>query len=232
MHYIKDIFEGNLTEHAHNKFVRYSRGNFVGPLMKIKFSSSGIKLFSSFHFVDELVMLAADLIGNEKVHVKGSLVWNSDLSSQLSNLGIKYSKVSKARGIFKYELDNEVNLKDFLLNLGNFNYLISFKKDDISLTCKSSFPKPNKEFASDFCKLSFPVSCSKKILEEFAFDIDSKIKIKEIVIKHEIIISDLEIPQIDDFELARRQAKRIGKLKRFISVNGGEFLIKEIDIKV
>lgn len=38
MHYIKDVFKKQETEHAHNKFIRYSKGNFVGPIINIKVS--------------------------------------------------------------------------------------------------------------------------------------------------------------------------------------------------
>ena len=113
MHYIKDIFEKNETQHAHNKLIRYSKGEFTGPLIKAKFTANSVKLFTSFHFIDEILILLANHLGNVKVNIKGSLIWNQDLSSKLQSLGIMYSKVSKARGIFKYTLDNEVNLKVF-----------------------------------------------------------------------------------------------------------------------
>jgi hypothetical protein len=233
MHYIKDIFEGNITKHAHDKFIRYSRGSFIGPLLKIKFTSNSVKLNASFHYVDEIVKLASEYLGNVPVHMKGSLVWNQDLSTQLFNLGIKYSKVSKSRGIFKYTLDNEIKIVDFIENMGNFNFLVSFKTGEVQIVTKSSFPKPNKEFTNDFCKATFPISLKDKILKEFAFDInEDKKKIKEINIKHNILISDLELPNIEDFERARREAKRIGELTREISTNNSESLIKKIKIKV
>ena len=106
MHYIKDLFEGKKTEHAHNKFVRYSKGNFVGALIQIKFQRRGIRFNSSFHLVDELLELAKEVLGNDLVHIKGSVIWNKDLSDKFNQLGIKYLKVLKSRGIFKYTLEN------------------------------------------------------------------------------------------------------------------------------
>ncbi len=232
MHYIKDIFENIESKHAHDKFVRYSRGKFVGPLMKIKIASSGIKISGSFHFVDELLILLADYLGNKVVHMKGSLVWNQDLTPKLANLGIMYSKVSKSRGIFKYTLENEINIKDFVDNMIDYNILVNIKEKDSSLVTKNAFPKPNKEFTADFCKASFPISFKNRILEEFAFDIEDKNSIKDIIITHEIIINDLEIPQIDNFEDARRLAKRKGTIKRITKVNSNEEVIKTIDICV
>lgn len=219
MHYIKDIYENKITEHAHQKFIRYSKGTFVGPLIKIKVTKATIKISGSFHFVDELLLMLADIIGDKVIHVKGFLIWNTDLSSQLAKLGIKYSKVTKSRGIFKYFIDNDVNIKQFIEAFNNYNLLISVKFEDISFVTKSSFPKPNKPFGDDFCKVSFPGSYAKKILSDFAFDV-KKENIKDFYAEHEIIVDEINIPKADNFEQARRLAKRIGTLKRTIIVNG------------
>ena len=233
MHYIKDIFEGKKTDHAHNKFVRYSKGNFIGPLLKIKIQKAGIKLAASFHFVDELLELAAEVLGDKIVHIKGTLIWNKDLSDELERLGIKYIKVSKSRGIFKYSLDNDVNLKEFINSFNNYFILITVKTDGFSLVTKSAFPKPNKEFGADFCKVIFPIEMKNEILSEFAFDIDDTTKIKDIEIKHEIDIDEIIVPETDDFEKARRLATRKGEVRRKIYINKNEEpIITKIKINV
>jgi len=232
MHYIKDIFNKNVTDHAHNKFIRYSNGNFVGPLLKVRISKQNIKIGSSIHYADELLQIIANKTGDELIHIKGTLIWNTDLTSSLLDLGIKYAKVSKSRGIFKYTLDNEVNLKEFLDAMGSYHILISFKIGDLSYTTKKAAPKPNKEFGPNFCKVTLMPEYLDEILEEFAFDVDKKLKIKAIDIRHQIEVSDIEIPQMDDFSVARKLAKRIGKLDRFVQINGGEEIPTSIDFKV
>lgn len=232
MHYIRDVFTKTPTEHAHNKFVRYSKGEFVGPLMKVKFMSKNIKLYGSFHFVDELLMLLADYLGNKVIHVKGTLVWNEDLAPQLAKLGIKYSKVTKSRGIFKYVLDNDVHFKDFVETLSKFNLLVNIKTDEISLVTKTSFPKPNKEFSKDFCKATFPLELADRIKDEFFFDVKDK-KIKEVEVKHSIVIDDIHLPKdYTDFEEARQNAKREGKVTREIELNKKETIKSETDILI
>ncbi len=221
MHYIKDIFENKKTEHAHNKFIRYSKGEFIGPLIKIKVQKTGIKVGASFHFVDEMLELAADILGEQIIHIKGSLVWNSDLSADLEKLGIKYLKVTKSRGIFKYILDNDVNLKKFIDVFNNYNLLITVKTPNFTLVTKPSFPKPNKEFGPDFCKVLFPIELKDKILSEFAFDIEPE-KIKEVYITHEIDINEIELPKAETFEEARRLAIRKGEIRRKIYLNGSD----------
>lgn len=231
MHYIKDIFENKVTQHAHQKFIRYSKGNFVGPLLKVKFSKTNVKLSASFHYIDELLLMLAEVLGDRVVHINGFLVWNSDLSSDLAKVGIKYSKVTKSRGIFKYVIDNDVNIKHFIETFNDYNLLINVKVDDISFVTKSSFPKPNKEFSHDFCKITFPANYANIIIEEFAFEVKEK-NIKEFEVKHEIIITDIKIPQANTFDEARRLAKRIGTLKRTIIVNGEEKKPELININV
>lgn len=232
MHYIKDIFASKATEHAHDKFVRYSKGVFVGPLLNVRLSKTNFKLSGSFHFVDEFLEYIAKAIGNKEVHVKGTLIWNSDLSVELASLGIKYSKVSKSRGIFKYQLENDVNIKDFVNVMGKYHLLINIKSEDISMTTKNSFPKPNKEFTADFCKLALPVEMAKEVLSEFAFDVKFD-GIKTLKISHEIIVNDIKLPEdAPDFETARREARRIGNIKRVVEVNGEEPKTTEIDFNI
>ena len=232
MHYIKDIFNKVDSEHAHDKFVRYSKGSFVGPLLKIKFMSSQIKVYASFHFMDELLELTAQVLGDKKVNVKGSLIWNSDLSAELGKLGIMYSKVTKARGIFKYALDNEVKMKEFVQSFNKYNLLLSIKDDEVSLVTKPNFPKPNKEFTMDFCKGTFPTSMADILKKEFLFDVKED-KIKEVIITHKIDVDDIEFPKgIDNFEEVRRLAKRIGNVERKVIVNGGEEVVSSMNIKI
>ena len=221
MHFIKDLFEKNQTEHLHNKFIRYSKGNFVGPLLKIKFTKNDVKIYASFHFTDELLSMCADILGNDPVHVKGSLVWNQDLAPQLAELGIMYSKVSKSRGIFKYTLENDVPLQDFVKSMGGYHVLLTIKEEGLSYVTKSSLPKPNKEFGADFCKVTLPQSHAKKVMEEFAFDV--KCTAKQIEIEHKIEVTDIELPEnITDFDKARREAKRVGTIVRKVIVDGEE----------
>jgi hypothetical protein len=229
---MKDIFEDKDSQHAHDKFIRYSKGVFVGPLLKIRFTKSAIKLSGSFHFTDELLWLIANEYPKKEFHVKGSLIWNADLSQALAELGIKYSKVSKSRGIFKYQLENDVNLKKFMEAMGDFNILLSVKDDELSLSTKPTFPKPNKEFTVDFCKATFPSSFKDLIMKEFAFGVKEK-KVNLLEIQHSIVVNDIILPQdAENFDIARREAKRVGTIERKVTVNGGETEVLKKEFKV
>ena len=231
MHYVKDIFEKRKTEHAHNKFVRYSKGEFVGPLLNIKVSKSSVKVDGSFHIANEILFLMAEYLGNKEVEIKGNLSWNEDLSPKLANIGIKYLKVTKSRGIFNYALHNKVKLKDFVENLGSYNLLVSFKADEAKLTTKNRLPKPNKEIAKDFVKAVFPAEMKDRILDEFAFDMKDR-NAKQIDISHKIIVDRIHMPEVETFEEARRLATREGKIIREITLDAGEKVVTEQDFNV
>ena len=233
MHYIKDIFEKKESEHSHNKFIRYSKGEFQGPIISLKVQKAGIKLNSSFHLSDEILMLFSDYLGDKEIAVKGVVSWNRDLNPELEASGIKYLKVSKARGIFNYKLENDIKLKSFVNTMGKYNVLLSFKEDDCKVTMKPKFPKPNKEVGADFVKSLFPSSLKDRILDEFCFDCDKK-SIKEIEIDNKIIVNDIEYPKDDSmgFDEIRRLARRVGTITRTIVINGGEPIITKVDFKV
>jgi len=223
MHFVKDLFTNNETEHLHNKFIRYSRGDFTGPLLKVRFSKANIKVYASFHYVDELLDFIANYLGERETHINGFLLWNKDLNPELRSIGVEYLKLSKARGIFKYTLDCDTNLKKFVEVMNKYNVLINVKEDDLSYTTKSSFPKPNKEFKPDFCKLTLPASLKDSLFKEFIFDTKDTGKINLVEIGHRIVVEDIKLPENEtDFDIARRLAKRVGNMTRSVSVDGVE----------
>ena len=67
--------------------------------------------------------------------------------------------------------------------------------------------------------------------KEFLFDVKSN-SAKSVEIKHEINVEDIELPNIDDFDKARRLAKRVGTIHRFVSLDGSEFKETKINFKV
>jgi hypothetical protein len=225
MHYIKDLFNENNTEHLHNKFIRYSRGDFLGPLLKLKFTKANVKVYASFHFTDELLSIFADKLDDREVRAKGTILWNKDLAPEFEQLGIKFAKVSKARGIFKYAIDNDVVLKDLVTLMNKYYVLLNVKEDGLTYSTKKALPKPNKEFGADFCKLTLPGDMKDLIIDEFAFDLENREKVKQIEISHNIKITNIALPEgEEDFEIARRQAKRVGTIERVLTVDGEENL--------
>lgn len=219
-HFIKEVFDNKkISNRTHEKFIRYSKGVYVGPLIKISKQKEKIKIKSSFHIVDELIHLAAKFSKEDDTHIKGTINHNEDLSEEFSKIGIKYIKVKKSRGIFKYEIDNILNLKTFEENMLKYNPLVNFSTSNVKLTTKKSFPKPSKEITSNFCYLELPLEASDYVNKFFAFDLEEKTK-KTIDISHEFIIDEVIYPEDKnlDFKLIRELSKRKGKIKRTLKI--------------
>lgn len=220
-HYIKEIFEKDSQEkRIHGKFIRYSKGNFTGPLIKIKKQKDSLKIKSSFHIVDELLWLATKYTSEKDVNIKGTISYNMDLSAEFEELGLKYMKVSKSRGIYKYQIDNVVNIDNFVNKMADYNPLLSFTSKNVKITTKKSFPKPNKEITNNFCYLELPLEAEEEIYSNFCFDIDERPK--DIDISHTIIIDEIVFPDKKDisFEQLRRESQRKGTIKRELQYNG------------
>jgi len=220
-HYIKEIFEKKESERVHKKFLRYSKGTFTGPLITIKKTSENIKIKSSFHIIDELLYLTSKYTTDKNVHIKGVIIYNKDLGPEFGSIGLKYLKVSKTRSIYKYTLDNEVDIKKFTNIFLKYKPLINFVSKNTKLTSKKNFPKPNNEISNSFCHAELPLEAEKEIINMFCFDI--KKPVKNVKISHEFIIDEVIFPENTEkltFEEVRRLAKRKGKIKRIIENNG------------
>ena len=233
MHYLKEIYEGRLdSDHARRKFIRYSKGEFVGPKVNLAVKGKTLKLKTSFHCVDEVLKLAAERVGDKKVHVKGKIIWNESLDSRFESVGASYSKLTKSMGLYKYVLDNEVNLKSFLEAFWDYKLLLSFNTEEVKVKSKSDFPKPHKEIVSDFCKADFPLDMKERVLDLFAFDVEED-NIKTFNVRHDIIVDEVVMPQnITDYKKAREEAKRVGKIKRYVSLNGGDEVENNLDFEI
>lgn len=219
-HFIKEVFKNKkISTRAHEKFIRYSKGIYVGPLIKISKQKEKIKIKSSFHIVDELIHLAAKFSKEEDAQIKGTINHNEDLAEEFAKIGIKYIKVKKSRGIFKYEIDNILNLKTFEKNMLKYNPLINFSTSNVKLTTKKSFPKPSKDITSNFCYLELPLESADYVYKFFAFDIKETPK-KTVDISHEFIIEEVIYPENKnlDFKQIRELSKRKGKVKRTVKI--------------
>jgi hypothetical protein len=95
------------------------------------------------------------------------------------------------------------------------------------LKCKDSLPKPGGALKDNFCSASFD---NLDIVKEFAFDVDD---FKTLSIKHIFKIEDIIVSKEfeSDFEKARLNAKRKGKIIRILNVDGKE-IKKEHDLLV
>lgn len=161
MHFLKDLLENPMDSdpvknfpHVHKHFIRYSKGNFVGPAVKIRFSKN-ITLDGGFEFEDLFAWLASEAMisGNLKddIQITGSMLSDRDFSKVLFEIGLNSWKVKKSSGKtknFKCVLDTPVpissaQLKELIEKLNSTCYLMfNFDTGTISLKTKKKPPRP------------------------------------------------------------------------------------------
>jgi len=218
MHFIKEIFTKKISENTHNKFIKYSKGNFVGPLMKITYKKNVVRLTTSIHYLEELIEFIFENFVENEIKVKGKVINNASLRTFLEENDIHILKESRAKGIFKYEIETNLTYDKYKI-LNKYKNYLNMKTDFFSFNCKNAIPKPNKEVVKDFCKFLFPKEYLEKILIYFVYDSEKAFK-KKLEISHQIEITDVLIPKkITDFQIARKEAKRVGTLERVVSVD-------------
>ncbi len=225
MNFIKRVFEKKVDEETHRQFSRFSKGTFENKaLLDINITGRGIKLKTSSEFINELVNLLAQTVKGS-VPVKGTIFSTKNLSKESK---VEFSEIKSAIGIRKHILDQELSKEDLLYLCKTFpdaSFNLSFSTEYGSLTIKEKAPKAAKagkgdeEPKADFCVLYTEDS---KLLGDYAFDVNPPFK--KLFIKHTYLISDITIPSEykNDFAMARKMGFRMGKVTRYITIDGKE----------
>jgi hypothetical protein len=163
LHFLKDLLENPKDKdpvknipHVHKHLIRYSKGNFVGPAAKVRFSKM-ITIDGSFEFEDLFAWLASKLMISQnlkdEIQITGVILSDRDFSETLYEIGLDSWKVKKSTGKtknFKCVLDTPVpisstQLKELVekLNSGSLCYLMfNFNTGTISLKTKKKPPRP------------------------------------------------------------------------------------------
>ncbi|HLC73967.1 MAG TPA: hypothetical protein VJH20_05025 [Candidatus Nanoarchaeia archaeon] len=226
MNFIKKLFENKLDESVHHQFERYSKGTFEDrALVEIDKTKKGIKLKTSFEFANEFVSFLASKI-KDTAHVSGVIITNNkELKDKVK---FEIADVTQFAGIKKFQIATDISKDDLLDAMNKFPnalFLLTFNTEYGSLTTKQKSPKSakagaDKEAKADFCTFNTE---DINFYKEFLFDYDkdfSKAKVK-----HTFIIEELVVPKeyANDPALARVKAKRKGKIKRFVEVDGNSY---------
>ena len=226
MHFIREIFRGNQErEYIHRKFVRYGRGRFEGPVIRIRNSGDLLKINASNEYVNVLGEILTKN-STQAFNVSGNIISKDNIESLLSRLGIPVEKATGKKGLFTLNLKGTIPAED-LSRLyselkGSHIFLDLTSSDKNSrLKTKKRLPRLGSEPDQNFCSAILDSSLTGAIMDEICFDIDVK-DFEEIKISHRYIIKDLLIPEEyrDNLALARIYSKRRGIIKRFIEIDG------------
>lgn len=211
MNFIKQLIEGKTSEESHNQLIRYGLGKYENRGV-VKFSNGPtMKLQTSFEYANYFVKLVAENLEGP-FEVKGKLISKIKLENSVKKKNsyvVEYSDEISSEELQKL-VEERYNDSHFLFNVSPY------------LKIKASLPRPGGKVKDNFCTLSFKGNdeLRKKIIEDFAFDIDKEFK--KAIITHTFLIENIEVPEEhkDDPVAARANAKRVGTIKRNLEVDG------------
>jgi len=260
MHFIKKIIETPVLEDpvknfmsVHRHFYRYSRGDFIGPALKISRTSNKITLKGTHEYEDLILEIVSTAISNEDeiFEIKGNLISGSNISDKISELGFNW-QLKKSTGQtknYKAEIMDHADKKRLLRAVEIFRedsyLLLSFNRGPNSkITTKKKIPQPSKKKIGEddvnkrvqFCTgyINNTDQTIKTLIDlalsDFRSDLPSKWK--TIIILNNYKITDIELPkETYDSRLLRIMAIRKGKLFRSIEVDNN-FIEKQYSFVV
>ncbi len=221
MNFIKKIFENKNDDLVHKNFKRFSKGNYENrALVEVDKGKNSVKVKTSFEFAEDFARFLGNTIQG-KVKITGGIITKKDIRQEL-NFEISMKQFA---GVKTFLIENEMT-KDELFNLFNkfpdALFLLSFSTEYGIFKCKVKSPKAAKPGKDNEIKVDFCTFITNNIdfFKEFAFDIENDFK--KLKIRHTFLINELVIDEKDknDPALARVNAKRKGKIERFIDIDG------------
>lgn len=258
MHFLKKITDSPILENpakehidVHRHFYRYSKGEFIGPALKITKTSSRITLKGSHEYEDLILEAVANTISEDEIEINGTLISGSDISDLITDLGFDWD-LKKSTGEtknFKAIILSKTNQRTLLESIEAFRktsyYLISFTlTPTCKVTTKKKIPQTSKKNVEEddlskrigFCMgIINNNEKNVNVLMELALhDFVSEIphKWKTIIIKNNYKVTDIILPDdVDNWRLKRVLAIRKGKLFRSIDIDG-EIIEKQYSFSV
>ena len=114
MHFLKELIKApiianppknNMNVHRH--FYRYSKGDFIGPAMKISQTNTKITLKGSHEYEDLILEIVTKSIpaANQKFEIKGKLISGQDINKIISELGFNWDLKRSTGQVKNYKVD-------------------------------------------------------------------------------------------------------------------------------
>ncbi|MFW9987161.1 MAG: hypothetical protein ACFFC3_00735 [Candidatus Odinarchaeota archaeon] len=260
MHFLKFIVNTPILDdpaqkhkNIHRHFYRYSKGDFIGPALKISQTKTKLTLKGSHEYEDLILEIVTNGISSPKeaFEIKGKLISGSDISEIINELGFNWN-LKKSTGQTKnYNVDiiDKSNKNILLESIEAFRessyFLISFNiNPNCKVTTKKKIPQPSKKKVEEddvnkriqFCTgyINNTEKNYNYIIENALSDFQSELptKWKSLTIFNNYKISEIKLPKnINNSILLRVLAIRKGKLIRTLNIDG-EIIEKQYSIVV
>ncbi|MFX1366801.1 MAG: hypothetical protein ACFFCE_12635 [Promethearchaeota archaeon] len=260
MHFLKAIVETPILDNPaqkykniHRHFYRYSKGDFIGPALKISQTKAKFTLKGSHEYEDLILEVVANGISspNEKFDIKGKLISGADISEAINELGFNWN-LKKSTGQtknYKAEIIDSTDKNTLIESIEAFRessyFLLSFNiNSNCKVTTKKNIPQPSKKKVEEddvnkriqFCTgyLSNTKQNLNYMVENVIPDFQSELPTnwKTLTIFNNYKISEIELPKnVNNSKLLRIMAIRKGKLTRTLDIDD-EIIEKQYSIVV
>ena len=246
MHYLSELIETPSLEdpaknhmNIHRHFYRYSKGDFIGPGLRVTLSKARITLRGSHEYEDLIQEIVVKTIDADQIDVDGVLITGSNINDDLQALGLDW-KLKKSTGKtknYKAEISDKITTDTFLKTIEKFRInsylLLSF---NINPSCKVStkkrIPQPSKKKAEDddinkrvqFC-IGVIENTEKNLkliidsaLQDFRSDLPNRFKNLKLLNNYKI--EEIILPKdVENSMLLRIMAIRKGKMFRSLQID-------------
>ena len=249
--WVAKIINGKPDEFAHAKLVKYGIGTHPGPRTKLTFSKTSIKFKADLD--QEKGLLRGYLLGAPRGShkVKGMIITYTNRQDDYARLNMPLTwSQSKGKGapVYKTKVDEVAPIEDikalFDVDDSTTFYLLSINPRDGTkpwkVVTKTSFPKGGPKGDEEEVDGKDPVFTKgslgntdevlRYVIDTYVPDFKDKVgpKTKEIMIRNNFVIEDIEIPKDTtlSFSEKRRLAKKRGKLVRLVTIDGIDYTLE------
>lgn len=254
LHFTSKLALGKADETVHRRLMKYSKGEFEGPVIEVNIKGKTLAINGSAEYEDLIGWIFAHNAPHQlEFRVTGGIKCVKDQTEVLRNAGLNI-QMSKAKGKAMYDAKFSDNvtlaktLRDVYSKLvSECLVLLSVKPvsggREWSMSTKKDYPRPPtkgelKGPGTDFCKAVLPVSdeLTRGVLSEVVPDFKDEIQgsFKQLKVENYYRINEVVLPEGKEklgFAEIRLKAKKKGLLVRKATVDGKE-LIKEVQFCV
>ena len=246
MHYLSELVETpSLKDPAknhmniHRHFYRYSKGDFIGPALRISTTKTRITLRGSHEYEDLILEVVLQTTNKDEININGVLITGSNINDDLEALGLNWS-LKKSTGKtknYKADISDKIPRNILLKTIEklriNSYLLLSFNiNPGCKVSTKKRIPQPSKKKVEEddinqrvqFC--TGVIDNTKKNLEliidialkDFKSDLPNQFK--NIVLSNNYKIDEIILPKdVKNSMLLRIMAIRKGKMFRSLEID-------------
>lgn len=221
MNFIKELLEGSTDDWIHQRFIKFSRGEFDGAAFKIKKSKNKLQITATCDYVTLLGWILTKNCSSD-IDVKGAIIARDDIQTDVEGV-MDVNRSKNRKGVYTVDVSGTVNsaaLADLYKRMPGAYFLLNLKTDGQTLKSKGKLPKPGSKVNYTFCRLSLDNSGLAEVMAQLFFDFDGELS-EEASVSHKYVIEKVVAPEgVKDPAKIRLEGKRKGKIVRTVEVDG------------